>query len=415
MRSLETSQRLQHCIAGLRNSPWWDSAEIPLAIKLENQHLAIRDEFEDLALSGRLRLHPQSQPGDYARTDSPVWRIFSLSTGGEVNMRNALEAPLTTQIISAQDAMTNHPMGHVYFSVLDPGGHVNPHCGPTNTRIRVHLGIRVPPESELRVGSETKQWTEGRCLVFNDCWEHEATNSSTLPRVVLLADTWHPEMTPSDRDSVTAECSGSRIEVQRQREGWYKDLSALKREATGAEAIMGFAVTGRQRHRSLEQTAHTVIRTRSKRAAVSAQFALAALNANTSMLQETYLACSNAELFTDTAPWDSIGSVLAGSDSHITSSEHLIDLVHLHSIAWRAEPSNRDRMNKFFDHWTTQDRESLIGRFRLAGSSFEATVVATQDPELLTGLIPFGCAASVLVTTLRCLARENTYRVHKLS
>ena len=35
---------------------------------------------------------------------------------------------------------------------------------------------------------ETRQWQEGRCLIFDDTVQHEAWNNSDLPRGVLLLD-----------------------------------------------------------------------------------------------------------------------------------------------------------------------------------------------------------------------------------
>ena len=68
--------------------------------------------------------------------------------------------------------------GDVIFSVLTPGTRLRPHCGPSNARLTCHLAIRVPKSCEqgcyLRVGAEPKRgWEEGRCLVFDDSFEHE--------------------------------------------------------------------------------------------------------------------------------------------------------------------------------------------------------------------------------------------------
>jgi beta-hydroxylase len=38
------------------------------------------------------------------------------------------------------------------------------------------------------VGSETKTWQEGKCIVFDDTTEHEAWNKGDKTRVVLLLD-----------------------------------------------------------------------------------------------------------------------------------------------------------------------------------------------------------------------------------
>ena len=46
------------------------------------------------------------------------------------------------------------------FSRLAPGTHIKPHVGYTSEVLRCHLGLIVPPDCALRVGSETRRWEE---------------------------------------------------------------------------------------------------------------------------------------------------------------------------------------------------------------------------------------------------------------
>lgn len=36
--------------------------------------------------------------------------------------------------------------------------------------------------------------TAGKCLVFDDCYEHEVWNKTDKERVLLLFDLWHPDL-----------------------------------------------------------------------------------------------------------------------------------------------------------------------------------------------------------------------------
>src|SRR5215470_11228679 len=65
------------------------------------------------------------------------------------------------------------------FSRLAPGAHITPHRGYEGYSgfvLRCHLGLVVPEGCALKVGDETRGWQEGRCLVFDDSYEHEAWN-----------------------------------------------------------------------------------------------------------------------------------------------------------------------------------------------------------------------------------------------
>ena len=82
--------------------------------------------------------------------------------------------------------------------MLDAGTHILPHFGPTNIRLRCHLGLQVPEGCTLRVAEETRAWQEGRCLIFDDSFDHEVRHSGQGQRVVLLIDFWHPDLSPAE-------------------------------------------------------------------------------------------------------------------------------------------------------------------------------------------------------------------------
>ena len=69
-----------------------------------------------------------------------------------------------------------------------------------NARYICHLPLIVPDGCAMRVGSETRAWTEGRACVFDDSIEHEAWNKDPARlRVVLIFDVWRPELTEAER------------------------------------------------------------------------------------------------------------------------------------------------------------------------------------------------------------------------
>ena len=89
-----------------------------------------------------------------------------------------------------------------FFSVLKPGAHIPPHTGVVNVRLVCHLPLIVPPDCGIRVGSETRGWKEGECIVFDDTFEHEAWNKSGQTRVVLIFDIWNPYLSASEREGM---------------------------------------------------------------------------------------------------------------------------------------------------------------------------------------------------------------------
>lgn len=89
---------------------------------------------------------------------------------------------------------------HCFFSALAPGTHIPAHTGPANKKLRLHLPLVVPPgdAARIRVGPRTEPFREGKCLLFDDSFEHEAWNDAATPRIVLIVDLWHPDLSPAE-------------------------------------------------------------------------------------------------------------------------------------------------------------------------------------------------------------------------
>jgi beta-hydroxylase len=62
----------------------------------------------------------------------------------------------------------------------------------------------VVPDGDcaLRVGVETRRWSEGGVAVFDDTVEHEAWNRTAGTRTVLLFDFLRPGRTMDDLDEL---------------------------------------------------------------------------------------------------------------------------------------------------------------------------------------------------------------------
>jgi aspartate beta-hydroxylase len=64
----------------------------------------------------------------------------------------------TADVIRQLPEAHTHIFGLIYFSLLFPGVHVKSHFGPTNIRLRIHLGLDTPPGASFKVGNETRLW-----------------------------------------------------------------------------------------------------------------------------------------------------------------------------------------------------------------------------------------------------------------
>ena len=91
--------------------------------------------------------------------------------------------------------MTGTPFSYTFFSTMKPGTSIKPHYGATNLKLRCHFPLFIPDEAYLKVAGEARPWEEGKMIIFDDSYEHEAANlSTTQERVILLIDIWHPDL-----------------------------------------------------------------------------------------------------------------------------------------------------------------------------------------------------------------------------
>lgn len=86
---------------------------------------------------------------------------------------------------------------------MQPGVHVWPHCGPSNCRIRAHLGLIIPEGPRIRVANDTHTWKLGKFIIFDDSFEHEVWHTGTSVRLVLILDMWHPDLTASQKQTLS--------------------------------------------------------------------------------------------------------------------------------------------------------------------------------------------------------------------
>ncbi len=67
----------------------------------------------------------------------------------------------------------------------------------------LHLPLVVPRDCALNlVDRGEHRWEEGRLVMFDDTYLHEAWNRSDQTRIVLLMDCWNPYLSGVERQAV---------------------------------------------------------------------------------------------------------------------------------------------------------------------------------------------------------------------
>jgi aspartate beta-hydroxylase len=47
---------------------------------------------------------------------------------------------------------------------------------------------------KISVGGDERGWKKGKCITFDDSFEHEVVHGGEETRVVLMFNFWHPEL-----------------------------------------------------------------------------------------------------------------------------------------------------------------------------------------------------------------------------
>ena|SRR5579863_811825 len=196
---------------GLPTKPFYERDEVSESAQLESAIPAVLSEFtalhdEAAAFPPYVQVDAQSNLAQWRElNNSKSWSAYHLIRGGERLQDGCDKCPSTAALVEALPlARISGHAPEVFFSVLQPGTHIPPHFGLGNYKLAVHLPLVLPGDCAIRVGNETREWEQGKCLIFDDSFQHEAWNRSGQARVVLILDVWHPALQAHERAAICA-------------------------------------------------------------------------------------------------------------------------------------------------------------------------------------------------------------------
>ena len=197
---------------GLPQRRYFEPSEFPWAKQMEAAAAAIRDEILAEMGQGGGRFSPyvvnnpdRPRSSYHGLVDNPEWATLELWEKGEAVPGLTDRFPATMAAAEATDLpRITVRAPNILFSKLAAGARIPLHHGAINTRLVCHLPLVVPPGCGFRVGGETRQWEEGKLLIFDDSIEHEAWNDGDSDRIILIFDAWRPELDLEERRAVVA-------------------------------------------------------------------------------------------------------------------------------------------------------------------------------------------------------------------
>jgi len=179
------------------NTPYFKSDLFDWSRLLEENQPVIRKELDQILLHlDQIPAFQQISTDQKSITQDDKWKTYFLYGFGFKAEQNCARCPQTTKLIENIPGMKT-----AFFSILTPGKHIPEHRGLYKGFIRYHLGVKIPqPNTQcgITVNGITRHWQEGKSMIFDDTYTHEAWNNSGEIRVVLFMDILRPLKFPGN-------------------------------------------------------------------------------------------------------------------------------------------------------------------------------------------------------------------------
>ena len=190
------AEKLNFKYARLGNPPVYDTATFPWVAEVEKAWPEIRSELDRVLVRQSELPSFQDISTDVKTISSDSgWKTFFLVGFGVRSEQNIRACPQTWEAVQKIPGLKT-----AMFSIFEPGKHLPAHRGPYNGVLRLHLGMIVPEPADklaIRVKDQICRWQEGKALIFDDAYEHEAWNHTDETRVVLFIDFVKPLKFPA--------------------------------------------------------------------------------------------------------------------------------------------------------------------------------------------------------------------------
>jgi ornithine lipid ester-linked acyl 2-hydroxylase len=197
MSVVDFSERLNLRCAKFGNPFVYDNALFPWVADIERNWKLVRSELDRILVRRSELPNVQDITLDARSiTQDAGWKIFLLTAYGIKSEPNIALCPETWRLVQHIPGLRT-----AMFSIFQPGKRLPPHRGPYNGVLRLHLGLLVPEHDNnlgIRIGTDSRSWSEGSVLIFDDAYEHEAWNETGEPRVVLFVDFEKPLRFPAN-------------------------------------------------------------------------------------------------------------------------------------------------------------------------------------------------------------------------
>jgi len=196
-------------VPGLQVQLFWDEQQFEWARKLEKKASVIINEFTKVNKQrNKEKLKNEgnnvwaSALTEDANSYGVGWKTLVLNDRGTWDPQNCELFPKTARAVRDSGI----PATEVFFASMDPNSEIKPHSDFTNFVLTCHLAIDIPENGQnkcrLTIGNVTKEWLNGKVMLFDTSVMHDAINETDETRYILMFRVWHPDLTDVEKEAL---------------------------------------------------------------------------------------------------------------------------------------------------------------------------------------------------------------------
>lgn len=135
-----------------------------------------------------------------------AWKVIPLFYMSVELEHLTQHCPGIVDLVCSMDrtSVRSYPFSDAVISRHSPQTRLLPHCSVDNLRVRYSFCVESEGRSWIKVAGRKVYWEEGQTIVFDDSYVHETSNDSDKDRIVLIADTWHPGLSDTEVEALSA-------------------------------------------------------------------------------------------------------------------------------------------------------------------------------------------------------------------
>ncbi|MBT8115426.1 MAG: aspartyl/asparaginyl beta-hydroxylase domain-containing protein [Arenicella sp.] len=180
---------LMNLSSKLPNKPLLNVDELEDLKTLRDNWQVMRDEALQLSADGKIKAADGLNDVGFNSFFRTGWTRFYLKWYEDYLPSAVDQCPKTVEVLKKTPSIKA-----AMFASLPPGGELKQHRDPYAGSLRYHLGLVTPNSDDcyILVDGHRHSWRDGKDVLFDETYIHEAYNKSDQPRIILFADVHRP-------------------------------------------------------------------------------------------------------------------------------------------------------------------------------------------------------------------------------